>query len=102
MICPAREIIKLRDPFPTEASGSNIVRFVSVLAKRLRNPPTVPFGVPSTENWLVKIVAIEGRFVLGLYRREMKAISYLVKVEEEIGIPVNTRNWKKNENGVKN
>jgi len=93
MICPAREILKLRDPFPMESSGPNIVRFVSVLAKRLRPPPSVPFGVPSTENWLVKIIAIEGRFVLGLYRREMKAISYLGKVEKQLGVPVTTRNW---------
>src|SRR6266704_5184439 len=42
MICPARDIIKLtsKDPFSHEPpvrlgpSGSNIVRFVSVLAKR--------------------------------------------------------------------
>jgi len=41
----------------------------------------------------VKIIAIEGRFVLGLYRREMKAISYLGKVEKQLGVPVTTRNW---------
>src|SRR6202043_78261 len=38
MICPARDIIKLtsKDPFSQQPSGPNIVRFVSVLAKRLR------------------------------------------------------------------
>ena len=40
-----------------------------------------------------KIIAIEGRFILGLYRREMKAISYLGKVEKQLGVPVTTRNW---------
>src|ERR1700720_2450046 len=32
MICPARDIIKLRDPFSRQPSGPDIVRFVSVLA----------------------------------------------------------------------
>src|ERR1700692_1507419 len=37
MICPARDIIKLtsKDPFSRQPSGPNIVRFVSVAAKRL-------------------------------------------------------------------
>src|SRR6195256_1904393 len=37
MICPARDLIKLvsNDPFERQASGPDITRFVSVLAKRL-------------------------------------------------------------------
>jgi uncharacterized protein (DUF1697 family) len=30
---------------------------------------------------------------LGLYRREMKAISYLDKIEKLLGVPITTRNW---------
>src|SRR5436190_92932 len=37
--------------------------------------------------------AIENRFVLGLYRRQMKAISYLGKIEKLLGVPATTRNW---------
>jgi uncharacterized protein (DUF1697 family) len=95
MICPAREIIKLlsKDPFSRQPSGPDIVRFVSVLAKRLRALPPLPLSLPSDDDWLLKIITIQGRFVLGLYRRQMKAISYLGKIEKRLGVPVTTRNW---------
>ena len=53
----------------------------------------LPLSLPSDDDWLLKIIAIQGRFVLGLYRREMKAISYLGKIEKLLGVPVTTRNW---------
>ena len=95
MICPARDIIKLtaKDPFARQPSGPDIVRFVSVLAKRLPSLPLLPLSFPSDDDWLLKIIAIQSRFVLGLYRRQMKAISYLGKVEKQLGVPVTTRNW---------
>src|SRR6266568_8901054 len=95
MICPARDISKLaaRDPFSRQPSGPNITRFVSVLAKRLRAPPPLPLSLPSDDDWLLKIIAIQDRFILGLYHRQMKAISYLGKIEKQFGVPVTTRNW---------
>jgi uncharacterized protein (DUF1697 family) len=105
MICPARDIIKLvrqwtdspwrasRDPFSRQPSGPEITRFVNVLRKRLRTLPPLPLSLPSDDDWLLKIIAIQDRFVLGLYRREMKAISYLGKVEKLLGVPATTRNW---------
>jgi uncharacterized protein (DUF1697 family) len=110
MICPARDIIRLtsKDPFARQPSEPNITRFVSVAAKPLRaqirsgshqtsnlKPQTfdLPLSLPSDDDWLLKIIAIQGRFVLGLYRREMKAISYLGKLEKLLGVPVTTRNW---------
>jgi uncharacterized protein (DUF1697 family) len=95
MICPARDIIKLasKNPFVGQPSGPNITRFVNVLAKRLRTPPSLPLSVPSDDDWLLKIIAIEDRFVLGLYHRQMKAISYLGKIEKLLGVPATTRNW---------
>jgi hypothetical protein len=65
---------------------------VNVLAKRLPSPPPLPLCLPF-DDWLVKIIAIEHRFVLGLYRRQMKAISYLGKIEKLLGTPATTRNW---------
>ncbi len=73
--------------------GPNILRFVSVLAKRLRTLPPLPLTLPSDNDWLVKIIAIQDRFVLGLYRRQMRAITYLGKIEKQFGVPVTTRNW---------
>jgi uncharacterized protein (DUF1697 family) len=95
MICPARDIIKLtsKDPFSGQPSGPDITRFVSVAARRLQALPPVPLNLPSDGDWLLKIIAIQNRFVLGLYRRQMKAISYLGKMEKLVGIPLTTRNW---------
>ena len=95
MICPARDIIRLasKDPFSQQPSGPNITRFVSVLAKRLRALPALPLSLPSDDDWLLKIIAIQDQFVLGLYRREMKAISYLGQIEKRLGVPATTRNW---------
>jgi uncharacterized protein (DUF1697 family) len=95
MICPARDVIKLasKDPFVRQPSGPDITRFVNVLAKRLRSPPALPLSLPSDDDWLIKIIAIQGRFVLGLYRRQMKTISYLGKIERLFGVPATNRNW---------
>ena len=96
MICPARDILKLaakKDPFARQPSGPDITRFVNVLARRLPAPPSLPLSLPSDDDWLLKIIAIENRFVLGLYRRQMKAISYLGKIEKLLGVPATTRNW---------
>ena len=95
MICPARDIIKLatKDPFSRHPSGPDITRFVNVLHKPLRSPPPLPLSLPSDDNWLLKIIAIQDQFVLGLYRREMKAITYLGKIEKQLGVPATTRNW---------
>ena len=99
MICPARDILNLasKDPFSQQPSGPNITRFVSVAAKPVRLPLPLPLrlplNLPSDDDWLLKIIAIQDRFVLGLYRRQMKAISYLGKIEKRLGVPVTTRNW---------
>jgi uncharacterized protein (DUF1697 family) len=95
MICPARDVIKLasKDPFVRQPSGPDITRFVNVLAKRLPSPPALPLSLPSDDDWLIKIIAIQGRFVLGLYRRQMKTISYLGKIERLFGVPATNRNW---------
>lgn len=95
MICPARDIIKLveKDPFSGKPSGPTITRFVSVLHKPLHTPPPLPLSLPWDDDWLLKIIAIQGRFVLGVYRREMKAISYLGKLEKQLGVPITTRSW---------
>ena len=95
MICRARDIIKLasKDPFADQASDPNITRFVNVLAKRLHSPPALPLCLPSENDWLLKIVAIQNKFVVGVYRRQTKAISYLGKIEKLLGVPATNRSW---------
>ena len=103
MICPAGDLLKLaaKDPFASEPSGPNFIRFVNVLHKPLRKPPALPLCLPSEESWVAKVIAIQGRFVLGVYRREMKAIGYLGKIEKHFGVPATNRNWNTLEKVVK-
>jgi len=95
IIVRAREVLKLaaKDPFAGVPSDQNVVRFVNVLAKRLPAPPSLPLVFPATGEWALKVTKIEGRFVLGIYRRQMKAIGYLGKMEKQLGIPATNRNW---------
>ena len=92
---PPRDIIKLasKDPFARQPAGPDITRFVNILAKRLPSPPPLPLSLPSDDDWVLRIIGIEDRFVLGLYRRQMKAISYLGKIEKLLGVPATNRNW---------
>ena len=103
MICPARDIMKLasKDPFAQQPSGPDITRFVNVLHKRPRALPSLPLSLPSEDDWLLKVIAIQDQFVLGLYRRQMNAISYLGKIEKLLGVPMTNRNWNTIEKLVK-
>jgi uncharacterized protein (DUF1697 family) len=103
MICSAKQIADLvrKDPFERQPCGTEITRFVSVLANRPRTLPALPYNLPSDEDWLFKIIAIQNRFVLGLYRRHMKAIGHLGKIEKMLGVPATTRSWKTIEKIVK-
>jgi uncharacterized protein (DUF1697 family) len=95
MICPARDVIELAstDPFAEHASEPDMTRFVNVLARRLAHPPALPICLPSENDWLLKVISIQNKFVVGLYRRQMKAISYLGKIEKLLGVPATNRSW---------
>jgi uncharacterized protein (DUF1697 family) len=95
MICDGREMVGVlsRHPFANQPVRPDIVRFVSVLSRRPRSTPSMPVSLPSTGTWLLKILARESRFVFGVYRRHMKVISYLGKIDWLFGVPVTTRNW---------
>jgi len=95
MICSAHDVIELAaaDPFAKHASAPDITRFVNVMARRLAHPPALPLCLPSENDWLLKVIAIQNKFVVGLYRRQMKAISYLGKIEKLLGVPATNRNW---------
>lgn len=95
MICQGREIGRLmsRDFFSGHMVRPDIVRFVSVLSQSPRSTPSMPMSFPSTGKGLVRILARENRFVVGLYRRHMKVISYLGTLDRVFGVPVTTRNW---------
>jgi len=95
MICQGREIVRLmsQNPFTHQSVRPDIVRFVSVLSQRPRSEPSMPTSFPSSGIWLLRILGRQDRFVFGLYRRHMKVIRYLAKVDRLFGVPVTTRNW---------
>ena len=95
MIVPAKSIVDLakKDPFARQPSGSEITRFASVLHKRPEKLPPIPICLPSEKDWLLKIIGIPNQFVLGVYKRQMKAIGYLGKIEKILGAPATTRSW---------
>ena len=95
MIVQGREIVGLlsQKQFANQPVRADIVRFVSVLARRPRSAPSTPMRFPPSGQWLLKILARENRFVFGVYRRHMKVIGYLGTLDRLFGVPATTRNW---------
>lgn len=95
MICSGRELIAATEacPFNGEMAQSDVIQFVSVLAKAPRSLPAIPLQIPASGRWLLKVLSVHGKFVFGIYRREMKAIGCLGKMDTLFGSPATTRNW---------
>ena len=95
MICDGRDILRLvaRNPFAGLPEEPDLVPFVSVMAKRSRSGPPTPISFPPTGTWLLKVLGTDNQFIFGVYRRHMKAIGYLGKIDRLFGCPVTTRNW---------
>ena len=98
VLCDARDLIRLEmeNPFGTEPSRPEIVRFVSILKKGSRGlaPASIPCTLPPFGEWFVRVIASKNRFVFGVYRRHMKTIGYLGQIDKLFGVPATTRNWK--------
>lgn len=94
-MCDGRDIVRLKieNPFEIEPSRPDIVRFVSVLSRAGRGPGDLPWTLPASGEWFVRIVALRKRFVFGVYRRHMKTIGYLGQIDKLFGVPTTTRNW---------
>ena len=95
VVCQGREIVRLvsASPFADEPVRPDIVHFVSVLSMSPRSTPLTPMSFPARGDWLLKILGRDGRFVFGLYRRQMRAIGYLGRIDELFGVPATTRSW---------
>ena len=95
IIVPARDMVKLgrEAPFGGEPAGPDITRFVTVLAAPLAVLPRFPVNLPSKDAWVFKIIAVQKRFVLGIYRRKTGATRYLAKIEKSLRVPATTRSW---------
>jgi uncharacterized protein (DUF1697 family) len=96
VLCEGAEVLALesRSPFQRIAVDPDHVRFVSILLEPVPGRlPAMPFGIPSNDDWYVRIVGRKNQFVFGVYRRHMKTISYLGRIDKALGVPVTTRNW---------
>jgi len=94
VLCDGRDLLRLEkeNPFGTEPSQPDIVRFVSILSRGgLR--AALPVTFPPDGEWLVRVIASKNRFVFGVYRRHMKTIGYLGQIDKLFAVPATTRNW---------
>jgi hypothetical protein len=64
-----------------------------VLTRVPSKTSVIPITFPSRGAWLLKLMARNGRFVFGMYRRHMRVIGYLGKLDGIFGVPATTRNW---------
>ncbi|MBV8213453.1 MAG: DUF1697 domain-containing protein [Verrucomicrobia bacterium] len=94
-LCDGRDLIglEMENPFGTEASRSDIVRFVSILSRSGRSPSDIPCNLPPRGEWFVRVIASKKPYVFGVYRRRMKTIGYLGQIDKMFGAPAITRNW---------
>jgi uncharacterized protein (DUF1697 family) len=95
VLCDGRDLLHavVESPFGTKPSRPDRVRFVTILSKAGRVRPSVPIAVPPTGEWFVRVVAWKNRFVFGEYRRHMKTIGYLGRLDKLFGVTATTRNW---------
>lgn len=95
MICEGRDVLRLlsRDYFAGQPDRRDVIRFLSVLSRTPRQAPSAPMTLPARGRWQLKILAREGRFVVGMHRRQMKAIGYLGKLDGLFGAAATTRSW---------
>lgn len=94
-LCDGRDLLRLEkeNPFGIEQPQLDTVRFVSILSRAGHCTAAIPFTLPPEGEWFVRVIAFQGRFVCGLYRRHMKTIGYLGQIDKLFGVPATTRNW---------
>ena len=95
VLCDGQDLLRLEteNPFESEPSRPDIVRFVSILSKASGGPASIPCALPPTGEWFVRIIGLKDQFIFGMYRRHMKTIGYLGQIDKLFGAPATTRNW---------
>ena len=95
VICEGAQIRRLVEdnPLAAYAARRDVTRFVSILGGAPDAEPVLPLEFRDGRRWLVRIVGRQECFVVGLYRRHMKTIGYLGRVDRLFDVPITTRNW---------
>jgi uncharacterized protein (DUF1697 family) len=96
VVCRARELLDLAsgDPFPDEPAIKPAHRFVSVMARRPRTVPPLPLCQPAGDLWQTKVIGVQGRFALSLWRHLGRSFVLPNEVvERHFGVVATARNW---------
>jgi len=96
MVCQGRDLLRLAaaEPFPDSPQSPDLRRFVTLLAKRPRELPSLPWCYPPGDQWQVRLVGVSGRFVLCHWRRLGRSfVEPNGIVEKQFGVSATTRNW---------
>ncbi len=95
VLCDGRDLVRLEteNPFGTVPARPDIVRFVCILSRVGCGPADTPLTLPPDGEWLVRVIASKNRFVFGVYRRHMKTIGYLSRIDKLFGATATIRNW---------
>jgi uncharacterized protein (DUF1697 family) len=95
MICSGSDILRLAalDPFARETADRSVMQFVTVLAERPKSRASTPIVLPPTGDWEFKVLDHADRFVIGVCRRQMKAIGQFGQLEKIFGCSGTTRSW---------
>jgi uncharacterized protein (DUF1697 family) len=81
-----------QQPLP-DAPPPDTVPFVAILPNPADPGTDLPISLPPDGEWLVRLIDTRQHFVLGLYRRHMKTIGQLGKIDHVFGVKVTTRTW---------
>lgn len=94
-MCDGADVLRLitQHPFDSIAESSDVVHFVSVLARAPKARPSLPLTLSADGEWLVRVLGSTDRFVYGVYRRRMKTIGYLGQLDKLFGALATTRSW---------
>jgi uncharacterized protein (DUF1697 family) len=95
VVCDGAQVRALMtdDPFAGLRLRPGMVRFVSILSGTPKVAPQLPIEFPAGPRWLVKLIARTDCFVAGVYRRHMKTIRYLGRIDRLFDVALTTRNW---------
>jgi uncharacterized protein (DUF1697 family) len=95
VVCDGRDFMRLETehPFGPKPPPAGVVRFVSIMPKAGRVDTPLPIRLPTSGQWLVRVIAVDRQYVFGEYRRHMKTIGYLGQIDRMSRVPATTRNW---------
>jgi uncharacterized protein (DUF1697 family) len=96
MICRGKELLELveAEPFADVEEVGDAKRYVTILAKKPRTPPSLPLFKPEGDEWQVQVIGVIGSFAISLHRRVGKRLIYPNEVvEKHLAVAATTRNW---------